>query len=432
MVFCSLPAIVIRPYVGVLVWSWLGYMNPHRLTWGFAYNFPFSQVVGGTVLVALVFSSEPKRIPITAVTVVWLTFLAWIGVTTYFAMYPEAALEMLDRIVKIQLMCFITMILITDRRRLEQLLWVIVFSLGFFGVKGGIYKVVFGGSTPLFGPGGFIIDNNALAIALLMIIPLINYLRTITPQKLLRWFLVFCMLAIAAAIISTFSRAAALGGVAMCGLMWLKSRHKLVSTLAVLAVLPLLYLWAPDKWHDRMATINTVEETGQFESSAQSRLDVWKMIFNLSKDRPIVGAGLQPWFQETYDRYAPDPEKIKKVWAAHSIYMSVLAEHGYVGLGLFLLVYLLAYRTASRTARICEDIPDAKWLVDLSRMLQVSLAGFAVAGAFHQLPYFDLPWHMISLIVIGRKLADGYVAATQPARVSRQHGVAPPVLAADH
>jgi hypothetical protein len=38
LVFGSLPIIIVRPHVGVLVWSWIGYMNPHRLTWGFAYD----------------------------------------------------------------------------------------------------------------------------------------------------------------------------------------------------------------------------------------------------------------------------------------------------------------------------------------------------------------------------------------------------------
>ena len=37
-VFGLLPLILRRPWLGVLAWSWLGFMNPHRLTWGFAYD----------------------------------------------------------------------------------------------------------------------------------------------------------------------------------------------------------------------------------------------------------------------------------------------------------------------------------------------------------------------------------------------------------
>lgn len=60
IVFGSLPFILRNAYIGVLVWSWLSYMNPHRFTWGFAYNFPFAQIVALVLLVAVLFSKEKK------------------------------------------------------------------------------------------------------------------------------------------------------------------------------------------------------------------------------------------------------------------------------------------------------------------------------------------------------------------------------------
>lgn len=403
IIFSSLPVILSRPYVGVLVWSWLGYMNPHRLTWGFAYNFPFSKVVAATLITALIFSPERKRIPITAITIPWLLFLGWICLTTANAMYPEAAQEMLSRILKIQLVVFITIMVMGTRERIEQLIWVIVFSLGFFGVKGGIYSIFKGGAVMIYGPGGFIEDNNAIAIALVMTLPLCQYLRQVTPSKLIRWGLLAAVVMICIAIVTTASRAAMLGGVAMAFMVWVKSRHRVATGLGGLLLLPFLFFWAPESWHERMATITEVqEETGERERSAQSRLDVWAMIINLAKDRPVLGAGLEPWHEETYDRYAEDPTKIRKAWSAHSIYFSVLAEHGFIGLGLFLSVMFFAFRGATGVTRACEGIEGAEWLADLMRMLQVSLVGYFVAGAFHQVPYFDLPWHLIGIVVIGQ------------------------------
>ena len=40
-VFGTLPFVLRKPYIGIYLWSWLGYMNPHRLAWGLAYDFPF-------------------------------------------------------------------------------------------------------------------------------------------------------------------------------------------------------------------------------------------------------------------------------------------------------------------------------------------------------------------------------------------------------
>ena len=34
IVFGSIPFILRRPWIGVLMWVWISVMNPHRLSWG--------------------------------------------------------------------------------------------------------------------------------------------------------------------------------------------------------------------------------------------------------------------------------------------------------------------------------------------------------------------------------------------------------------
>src|SRR5690606_9051552 len=108
----SLPVILARPFVGILMWSWDSYMNPHRMTWGFAFDLPFAQIVAVATVLALVFSREPTRIPVRAFTVLWAFFLAWMVVTTIFALNPEAAREQLTKILKIQFFILLTMMLV--------------------------------------------------------------------------------------------------------------------------------------------------------------------------------------------------------------------------------------------------------------------------------------------------------------------------------
>ena len=79
VIFGTLPFILWRPHIGVLVWTWIGFMNPHRLTWGFAYDMPFAMIVAVVTLVALLISREPKKIPWTRETIFLLIFLAWIA-----------------------------------------------------------------------------------------------------------------------------------------------------------------------------------------------------------------------------------------------------------------------------------------------------------------------------------------------------------------
>src|SRR3546814_13159344 len=50
IVFGSVPFTLVRPYVGILFFYWLSLMNPHRMTWGFAYDLRSSLLVGSVTL----------------------------------------------------------------------------------------------------------------------------------------------------------------------------------------------------------------------------------------------------------------------------------------------------------------------------------------------------------------------------------------------
>jgi len=60
-ILATLPFILKRPWFGILVWTWLGFMNPHQLAWGFAQTQPFAMIVALTTLVAILASREPKK-----------------------------------------------------------------------------------------------------------------------------------------------------------------------------------------------------------------------------------------------------------------------------------------------------------------------------------------------------------------------------------
>ncbi|MDP2025304.1 putative O-glycosylation ligase, exosortase A system-associated [Sulfuriferula sp.] len=404
VVFGSLPYILSKPYVGIYMWSWLGYMNPHRLTWGFAYSFPFSFVVGIATLVALMFSREPKKIPWTRESIVLLLLIMWMLVTTIFSLHPALAWLQMEKVAKIQLMIFLTMILINNREKIERLVLVIALSLGFYGIKGGIFTVLHGGAYRVQGPAGtFIGGNNEMALALIMTIPLIWFLHLNAKKIWQRHAYVAAMFLCAIAVVGSQSRGALVGGLAMGGFLWLKTRNKLftglIMALAVAAIVSIM----PAQWYQRMNTIDTY----QTDASAQGRINAWWTAFNLSKDRPLVGGGFDTFQPDVYQVYAPDPLNVHDV---HSIYFEMLGEHGWVGFGLFMLLAWLTWRKGARIIRECGKDPERKWAADLARMLQVSMIGFASAGAFLGLANFDLYYHLIAIMVV-----TGVVALKQAA-----------------
>jgi probable O-glycosylation ligase (exosortase A-associated) len=403
LVFGSLPIVLIRPYIGILVWSWLGYMNPQRLTWGFAYEIPFSLVVGIVTLIAMMFSSESKRIPVTWLTTLWAIFLVWMTVTTVFAVYPETAWPEWETVMKIQLMTLATIAVINTRERIRMLVWVIVLSLGYYGVRGGIVTILTGGSVQVWGPDNtFIAGNNEVALALLMAVPLMQYLRITSSKRWVRVGLLGAMVLCAFSVVGSQSRGAFVGGFAMVLFLWLKSKRKVTMGAVLILMVAALFMFMPERWHERMQSI----ETYQADTSAMSRIHTWTMALRLANDKAL-GGGFGVWTQETFARYSPE---YPVPHDAHSIYFKVLGEHGWLGLALFLAIGIIAWRTGTAIIRRTSSQPELRWLSELAGMTQVSVVAFATGGSFLSLSYFDLYWHMVALFVVSGALVHGYVA----------------------
>jgi probable O-glycosylation ligase (exosortase A-associated) len=406
IVFGLLPVILVRPYVGVLAWCWIGYMNPHRLAYGLAYDFPVAAIIGGATLVGLVFTQEQKRIPWTPLTVCWVLFVLWMSFTTLFALAPDAAFEAWTKSMKIQSMTFVTVMLMCTRERITLLTATIAGSLAFYGLKGGIFALLTGGDYKVWGPpGSFIEDNNALALALVMIIPLLRYLQLNVENRLIKLGLWVTMGLSILAIVASYSRGAFIAATAMILYMIVKSSKRGQIVFVILLSLPLLFNFIPEKWFDRMSTI------GQFEqdASAMGRINAWWFAYNLATDRPVTGGGFDTFNPELFHRYAPDPEDFH---GAHSIYFEVLGEHGFVGLFLFLLLAVFALRTSTWIVRHARDRADMKWASDLAALVQVSVVGFAVGGVFLGLAYFDLYYHLIAILVLLRAVVERQLAST--------------------
>ena len=99
-------------------------------------------------------------------------------ITTIFSVYPILAWPQLEKVLKIQLMVYVTMMVMHNKERLNLLVWVLALSLAFYGVKGGIFTILHGGIYHVKGPPNtFIGGNNEMALALIMTIPLLRYLQ---------------------------------------------------------------------------------------------------------------------------------------------------------------------------------------------------------------------------------------------------------------
>jgi probable O-glycosylation ligase (exosortase A-associated) len=309
----------------------------------------------------------------------------------------------------------VALVVLHSRKHILVLTWVLVGSLAFFGVKGGLFTLATGGSYRVWGPeGSYIEGNNEVALALVMIIPLMRFLQLTVTNKWMKRALLVSMLLCAAAALGSQSRGALLAIAAMTAVLWWRGPNKVQGAVVLLVLAIALIAFMPDTWSDRMATIQTYNE----DTSATGRLNAWWMAFNLAKDN-FFGGGFMVSLPELFIKYAPDP---LAVHAAHSIYFMVLGEHGFIGLFLFLTLFCLVWGSAGRMRRQGRALPQTQWVADLGSMCQVSLAGYAVGGAFLSLTYYDLPYNILILVVLGCRWMDSKAWLTESPGTASKYG----------
>jgi putative inorganic carbon (hco3(-)) transporter len=389
---------LVHPWLGILGWTWISIMNPHAYAWRLS-TLPVAALIAGSILIGVLVTRDRRQFVLTRETVVLMIFMAWMCVTLPFSIYFDESFLLWKRVMKIDLMIIIAMVVLHSKKHMIWLTWVLVVSIGFYGFKGGLFTLATGGSYRVWGPeGSYIEGNNEVALALVMIIPLMRFLQLNTASVWAKRGLLASMLLCAVAALGSQSRGALLAIAAMATVLWWRSDRKFIGIFVIVILATALLSFMPDTWWNRMETIGTY----QSDTSATGRINAWHMAWNLASEH-FFGGGYMVSKPELFALYAPDPTAVH---AAHSIYFMVLGEQGFVGLFLFLLLWLFVWMSAGRLRKEGQKVPQALWLSHLGAMCQVSIAGYAVGGAFLSLSYYDLPYNILVLVVLGCRWMD--------------------------
>ena len=116
------------------------------------------------------------------------------------------------------------------------------------------------------------------------------------------------------------------------------------------------------------------------KSSAMSRIDNWKFCWDLALDHPFTGAGFEYVSRDLVAKYAPQflITYGGTVWATHSIYLGMLASHGFIGLFLFLAMIGFCLISCARMKRAVRHRPDLGWITNYCDMVQVGFLAFLI------------------------------------------------------
>ena len=435
-----IPLILRRPYIGVLAWTWIAILNPHREAFGFSSQLRPNLLIVLVTLISFVLSSERKAWPGGRISITFVVFILWTTLASALAPDPATSFEFyVDFVIKMAVHMIILMIVINSQHRLISLVWVFALSLGYHAVKIALVTVKSGfviGRFTDFGPADTMIDDrNHFAVAMLMLAPILFYLWKHAANKIMKNAALLGMMCCFLAVIGSFSRGGMLTMIAMLAVLWLRTKNKFISAGVLVVGAVLLVTFAPSSFKDRInsAVEQFAEEDTRFADDRQLdesfclRLASWQVGWDMTLDSPVVGNGLRSiQNEEVAGKYlresACNNSKDYEVRAAHNIYVEVLSDSGFVGLGLFLVILFGSIIHCSRLIGRTRNKPELLWAHDLMKMVQVSLIGYAIGSALLSFAYYDGYYIIICMVVVTGRLVREQLDGLPPRRIVNGRG----------
>ena len=386
VVFGALPFALLRPFQGLLLFTWLAYMRAPDLSWGAARSFRFSLIVGAIMFLGwFLFDNRPfmrkdRRN-------FFMIMLAVCVTTSYFVFAevqtPTTTAKAIE-FMKVIAVALFTTGQLDSKTRVRTLLLVMTLSFAFYGVKGGIWGLLLQDAKIIRGPGGLLLDNNDFSLAMVMNIPFLYYMAFTEPSKRMRQFMRAAVFLTVITVVLTGSRGGFLSMAVVFFVIVLKSKYKRYA-LPGSALGGLLFLaFIPDHYRERIASIGSAATE---DASAMGRLRAWRVAGEMIKANPFFGVGFQN-FVFRYQEYDPYAEKTV-VRVAHNSYFQIWAETGSFSFFFFLSTMFSSVILMRRLQRVNRVRAGPRWISDYASIIEVSLYGFMVGAMFLNRGHFD-------------------------------------------
>jgi putative inorganic carbon (HCO3(-)) transporter len=398
------PVALWSAHIGVLLWIWVALISPSEQLYGFMQGVQFNKLVAVVTVIVLFLSKEKKKFYVDPILVSIFLLAIIVTLSAVFTLVEtDDGWYLYQKILKIFALTFLITGLMWSRHRLQMTVNVLCISVGFTAVVEGLEYIVSAGGHKITGTGSMG-DNNAIALAVLMIIPLLWFMMTYAALRYVRLVIVGVIVVSLFTIVGTFSRGGFVGLVVLGLFLVLNSRKKALSLALIAVVGIIVYLAAPTDWVERVDTIKDAGDSASF----MGRVVAWKISTLIAMDSPLFGGGLHAVQRfPVWSHYLPSlptldfittPEPDTIPHAAHSIYFEVLGDLGFGGLALFLSVLFCSLFYCHRIVRRVRGNPQLTWASDLARMLQITVIIFMVSGAALSNAYYEGFWIVIALV----------------------------------
>lgn len=393
----------LTPFVTSLGYVWVDSFYPQYLS-GILSGFPVAATMGAAAVLAYVLMDRKAAPRLGMFMILAGAMAVWMTASLTWSVRPASAVVKWDWAFKAVLFAGFMPFVFRSRVQIEALLQTHMLAAAMHLIGVGIKGLVTGGGykmrmTAMPADSG-LVESSAMAAVAIMFIPLLLFMRKhsiLVPWKLVRntfypIYALFCV----TAMIGTGARTGLVCLALLGGLYWLQSRHKVMGAVAVAMLAILVLLFSPDRWKERMATIDDYKQ----ESSALTRIKVWEWTLDFVKDNPM-GGGFRAYeinvIHMPPDAYNPDGW-VQTNRAPHSTWFELLSELGWPGLILFLCIIGVSYRTLWRVWKRTRGLEELAWCGDLARALGMALLVLMAGSTFIGIAFQPWYWMMFSVI----------------------------------
>jgi probable O-glycosylation ligase (exosortase A-associated) len=403
------------PLYAACLYLWIAYFRPESWAWNDIFVTLNLSYLAGVFLVLRALAGG-VRFRIDARSALLLAFLLHSVLSA--AMGFDSAYSMANwwDFAKVIVVSVLLTNIIRTPGDLRLVLIVISLSLGFEAVKQGWAQLILNPGARNDNIVPFLGDNNLVAVGMAMLIPIIAALaETSAGWRKRAWQL--ANVGVIYRALSTYSRGGFLSIGAVSTIWFWRSPHKLRTLAAVVIAAALILPVMPQQFWDRMSTI-TATSDGR-DSSQQSRLHFWQVAAAMANDRPLFGIG-HKGYERAYNQYDWTGGQFQTDRAVHSVWFGVVAELGYPGLMLFILIVFGSLRSCRRVRKAAErgEIPAP--LGHYAIAFETSLVAFMVGGSFVSFQYNEMLWHYFALTIALERVA---VAEAALSRAPREEAV---------
>jgi probable O-glycosylation ligase (exosortase A-associated) len=338
----------------------------------------------------------PPARTITSAHIAMMTFGAWIGVSCLGARDQAVAARWFEEYAKIFVMFLIATFLIRSISQAWALFVIAAGALGYLAYEiNATYLDMQHPRITIYDSGYGGLDNNGAGLMLAMGVPLCLFVWE-GMERWWRWIFVALVPLLIHAVLLSFSRGAMVSLLAASPLFYLRSRHKRQLLIGALFLfLSLLPRMAGKEIRDRFFSIEQYDK----DESVQGRVSSWQVAWDIAKDYPIEGIGLR-----NASVYAHEYNPEAKDRTIHSQYLQILADTGFVGLGLYLAALILVWRSTRRVERATQSWAnlDQRRAYAAASGVECAMVVFCFGAVFLSLEVFELPY---LLLLLGSQLA---------------------------